>query len=82
MDCEIGRIRRAGLFFDLQEERVVFAVAFEVDEVVAQAHAAGTHHLECDIHGHILIEEVPPLRQEAVAIPREACKHGARLGLG
>ena len=61
--CEIGRIRRAGLFFDLQEERIIFAIAFQVHEVIAQAHTAGTHHLECDIHGHILIEEVPPLRQ-------------------
>src|SRR5581483_5493068 len=36
MTREIRRIRRAGLFLDLEEERIVFTVALEVDEVIAK----------------------------------------------
>ncbi len=79
MDGEIWRIGRAGLFLYLQEERVVFTVAFEIDKIIAQTDAAGTDDFECNIDGHVLVEEVAALRREAVAVSRKAGEHGARL---
>ena len=79
MEREVRRIGRAGLFLYLEEERIVFTVAFEIDEVIAQAHTAGANDLECDIDRHVLVEEVATLRQKAVAISGEAGKHGTRL---
>src|ERR1700722_20163095 len=46
---EVGGVGGGGLLLDLEEERVLAAVALEVKAVVAEADGAGADHLEGDI---------------------------------
>lgn len=46
----IGRVDGWRFFFNLQEERVIRTVAFEVDAVVAQTDRPGADDFECDVN--------------------------------
>ena len=60
---QVRGIGRAGfLLFNLQEERIVGAVALHVNDVVTQSDAAGTHNPKRDIQRPIEIEEMATLR--------------------
>ena len=63
--------RRRRLFLDLQEERVLGAVALHVDAVVAQADRAGADDLEGDVERGVLGEEVAAFGLEGFGVGGE-----------
>ena len=83
---QVRRIRRARLLLNLQEQRVVAAIAFQVDDVIAQPDAAGPYHPKSNIQRAVLVEKVLPLGQERFAIRAERlqdqlCRGGGKTVL-
>ena len=68
---QIGRVGGECLFFDLQEERILGAVALQVEAVVAQADRAGTDDLEGDVERGVLREEVAAFGLEGFCVGDE-----------
>ena len=62
---QIRGISGTRLLLDLQKERIVAAVAFQIDDVIAQPNAARAHHPEGDIERPVQIEEVLALGQQS-----------------
>jgi hypothetical protein len=56
--CEKGRVGRSDFLLDLEEEGVARTVAFEVDNVIAEADAAGADDLEANVDGAEEVEEM------------------------
>src|SRR6201997_4330636 len=79
---EIRRIRRRSLLLDLQEERIVRAVALEIDAVIAQAYGAGANHFEGYVDGMIKREQVLTLQLEHFAIGAERIEDLFRFHAG
>ncbi len=77
---EVGGVGGGRLFLDLQEERVVGAVAFEIDAEVAQADGAGADDFEGDIDRGVLVEEVAAFGLETSAIDGEGGEDVVRGG--
>ncbi len=79
---KVGRIDGGSFLLDLQEERIVGAVALKVDAVVAQTDGAGADHLEGDIEGPVEREQVLALRLEHFAVWGERVENlfGLRAG--
>jgi len=71
----IGRVDGWGFFFNLQKERVVRAIAFEVDAVIAQADLTGSDNFECDVNRPVEGEQVLTLRFEGLPVWGEGVEY-------
>ena len=74
---QVGRVAGGDLFLDLQEERVLGAIALHEDAVVAQADGAGADDLEGDVERGVLREEVLALGLQALGVGGERVEHVA-----
>jgi hypothetical protein len=61
---DVGGVSGDGFLFDLDEEGVFAAVAFEVDAVIAKADGAGADDLEGNVYDPVLGEEMTALRKQ------------------
>jgi hypothetical protein len=76
---QIGSVGGGRLLLDLEEEgvgAVRAAEAFEVDDVVAQAHGAGADDFERYVLGNVLLKKVAALGLEGAGIGAERGKDG------